>query len=66
MGERKPKRKIVGLALAYSDYAALLEEAAELSKRLGRQVTVQDVIREVIREHLERRGRKSEVPGRAG
>ena len=67
MGERELKSRVVSLSLTPSDYAALVEEAAELSLRLKEHVTVQDVIRMAIREHLERRGRKGEAPaGRAG
>ena len=68
MGERRERKsKAINVALTPSDYAALVEEAAELSLRLKEHVTVQDVIRMAIREHLERRGRKGEAPaGRAG
>jgi len=67
MGERERKSKAINVALTPSDYAALVEEAAELSLRLREHVTVQDVIRTAIREYLERRGRKGEAAaGRAG
>jgi hypothetical protein len=67
MGERERKSKVVSLAITPSEYMALVEEAAELSLRLKEHVTVQEVIREIIREHLERRGRKGEgAAGRAG
>jgi hypothetical protein len=67
MGERERKSKVVSLAITPSEYMALVEEAAELSLRLREHITVQEVIRRIIREHLERRGRKGEAPaGRAG
>ncbi len=67
MSERERKSKAVSLALTPSEYAALVEEAARPSIELKERVTVQDVIRTAIREYLERRGRKGEVPaGRAG
>ena len=67
MGERERKSRVVSLSLTPSEYAALVEEAAELSLRLKEHVTIQEVIRRIIREHLERRGGKGEVPaGRAG
>ena len=62
MSERRVRKsKAVNVALTPSDYAALVEEAAELSLKLKEHVTVQEVIRRIIREHLERRG-KNEVP----
>jgi len=67
MGERERKSKVVSLAITPSEYMALVEEAAELSLRLREHITVQEVIRKIIREHLERRGRKGEAAaGRAG
>ncbi|NAZ31807.1 MAG: hypothetical protein GU352_03775 [Acidilobus sp.] len=67
MGERERKSKAINVALTPADYAALVEEAARLSLELQKHVTVQDVIRTAIREYLEGRGRKGEVPaGRAG
>jgi len=67
MSERRVRKsKAVNVALTPSDYAALVEEAAELSLRLKEHITVQEVIRRIIREHLERRSGKGEVPGRAG
>jgi hypothetical protein len=67
MGERERKSKAINVALTPSDYAALVEEAARLSLERKERVTVQDVIRTAIREHLERRGRKGEAAaGRAG
>jgi hypothetical protein len=67
MGERERKSKVVSLAITPSEYMALVEEAAELSLRLREHITVQEVIRRIIREHLERRGRKGEgAAGRAG
>jgi len=67
MGERERKSKVVSLAITPSEYMALVEEAAELSLRLREHITVQEVIRKIIREYLERRGRKGEAPaGRAG
>jgi len=68
MSERRVRKsKAINVALTPSDYAALVEEAARLSLELKKHMTVQDVIRTAIREYLERRGRKGEVPaGRAG
>jgi len=67
MSERRVRKsKAINVALTPSDYAALVEEAARLSLELKERVTVQDVIRTAIREYLERRGGKGEVPGRAG
>ncbi len=67
MGKRERKSKEVNVALTPADFAALVEEAARLSVELKQHVTIQDVIRMAIREYLERRGRKGEVPaGRAG
>jgi hypothetical protein len=68
MGERRERKvKSVNVALTPADFAALVEEAARLSVELKEHITVQDVIRTAIREYLERRGRKGEVPaGRAG
>ena len=67
MGERELKSRVVSLSLTLSEYMALVEEAAELSLRLKKHVTIQEVIRRIIREHLERRGRKGEgAAGRAG
>jgi hypothetical protein len=67
MGERERKSKAINVALTPADFAALVEEAARLSLELKQRVTIQDVIRTAIREHLERRGRKGEAAaGRAG
>ena len=68
MGERRERKsKAINVALTPTDFAALVEEAARLSLELKERVTVQDVIRTAIREHLEGRGRKGEAAaGRAG
>ena len=68
MGERRERKsKAINVALTPTDFAALVEEAARLSLERKERVTVQDVIRTAIREHLERRGRKGEgAAGRAG
>jgi hypothetical protein len=66
-GRRERKSKAINVALTPADYAALVEEAARLSVERKERVTVQDVIRTAIREHLEGRGRKGEAAaGRAG
>jgi hypothetical protein len=68
MGERRERKsRAINVALTPADFAALVEEAARLSLELKQRVTIQDVIRTAIREHLERRGRKGEgAAGRAG
>jgi len=68
MGERRERKsKAINVALTPTDFAALVEEAARLSLERKERVTIQEVIRTAIREYLERRGRKGEVPaGRAG